>query len=205
MKKLISWLLIFVIFSLCGCSATKTTEENTESASKTESESYISEIIEEGKNYKITYNGNFTYSYEIRDNSGTVILSDDNAKKTPHITMIDENTAKLTIQKGTGITTAFTTYCNITNGSISESFNAVFDECNGKTVYYEYRESKYYIIVRDIFDKDVFYKEFEIDDDIYTVANAVVSADFSQDCTMLTVTYLAGTDYKETKTVFNIE
>ena len=202
MKKLISWLLIFIIFSLCGCSATKTTEENTESVSQIES---VSEIIEEGKNYKITYNGNFTYSYEIRDNSGTVILSDDNAKKTPHITMIDENTAKLTIQQGTGITTAFTTYCNITNGSISESFNAVFDECNGKTVYYEYRESKYYIIVRDIFDKDVFYKEFEIDDDIYAVADAVASADFSQDGKKLTVTYLAGKDYKETEIVFNIE
>ena len=63
MKKLISWLLIFVIFSLCGCSATKTTEENTESASKTESESYISEIIEEGKNYKITYIDHYIFPY----------------------------------------------------------------------------------------------------------------------------------------------
>ena len=205
MKKLFCLLLIIVIIALCGCSETKINEENTEAVSQTETSSYVNEIIDENDYYTVVYNGDFTYSYEIRDKSGNILLSDNSEKEEPHINMMDENTVKLWIQRGTGITTAFTTYCNITNGSISKSFNAVYDEYDGKTAYYEYRDSKYYIVVRDIFDKDAFYKEFEIDDDIYVVADAVVSADFSQDGKKLTVIYLAGEDYKETETMLFIE
>lgn len=132
MKKLFCLLLIIVIIALCGCSETKINEENTEAVSQTETSSYVNEIIDENDYYTVVYNGDFTYSYEIRDKSGNILLSDNSEKEEPHINMMDENTVKLWIQRGTGITTAFTTYCNITNSSISKSFNAVYDEYDGK-------------------------------------------------------------------------
>lgn len=180
MKKLFCLLLIIVIIALCGCSVSKQDEETTEAVSQTETSSYASEIIDESDYYKVLYNGDFTYSYEIHDKSGNILLSDNSENRESHINMLSENTVKLMIQRGTGLATCFTTYCNIENGTISETFNAVYDEYNDKTVYYAYRDAKYYMVVRDIFDKEAFYKEFEIDDDIYAIADAVKSAEISE-------------------------
>lgn len=205
MKKLFCLLLIVVIITLCGCSEAKTDEENTEPASQTETVSYVSEIIDISDYYKITNNGDFTYSYEIYDKSGNVILTENSCKREPHIEMLSENLLKCMLQYGTGISTQITFFVNVETGVISEDFISVFDEYNGRIAHHLYQNSKHYMIVRDIFDKDDYYKEFEIDDDIYAVADAVVSADFSQDGKKLTVIYLAGEDYKKTETVFDIE
>ena len=205
MKRLFCLLLIFTTITLCGCTVAKTEEETTETSLQTESISYTSRIIDESDYFTVINNGDFTYSYEIRDKSGNIILSDNSEKRTPHINMMDENTVKLMIQRGTGISTQITFFVNVETGMVSEDFISVFDEYNGRIAYHLYQNSKHYMIVRDIFDKEAFYKEFEIDDDIYAVADAVVSADFSQDGKKLTVIYLAGEDYKETETVFFIE
>ena len=205
MKNIFCLLLILTIVVLSGCSVSKQDEETTEVVSQTETSSYTSEIIDESDYYKVIYNGDFTYSYEIRDKSGNILLSDNSEKEEPHIDMPDKNTVRLMIQRGTGISAQNTVYINIKTGIISENFISVFDEYNGRIAYHLYQNPKHYIIVRDIFDKVAFYKEFEIEDDIHAIEDAVVSADFSQDGKKITVTYLSGEDYKETTTEFIIE
>ena len=118
MKNLFCLLLIIVIIALCGCSEAKISEENTEAVSQTKTSSYTSEIIDESDYYKVIYNGDFTYSYEIRDKSGNILLSDNSEKEEPHIAMLNDNTVKLMIQRGTGLATQFTTYCNIEQGTV---------------------------------------------------------------------------------------
>lgn len=204
MKKLFCLFLIVVIITLCGCSEVKTDEENTEPVSQTETVSYESEIIDESDYYKVIYNGNFTYSYEIFDKSGNVILSDDSEKRTPHIDMLDENTVKLMIQRGTGIATRFTTYCNIENGTISAEFCSVLNEYNENTVYVQYRDSEHYVVIQNIFDKNEFYKEFKISDASHC-ADPFTKAEISEDGKTLTVTYLTGENYEETKSVISLE
>lgn len=198
MKKLFCLLLIIDIIALCGCSETKINEENTEAVSQTETVSYVSEIIEESDYYKITYNGDFTYSYEIRDKSGNILLSDNSEKEEPHINMMDENTVKLWIQRGTGLATRFTTYYNIEKGTVSDEFLYVLTEFDKNTVYVQYRENEHYVIIQNIFDKNEFYKEFKISD-ASPIADAITNAKISEDDKILTVTYHTGEDCLETK------
>ena len=191
MKKIFCLFLVLTITVLSGCSANKTDESTS--------------LKSENDYFSVTYNGDFTYSYEIRDKSGNILLSDNSEKHEPHIDMLDENTVRLMIQRGTGISAQNTVYIDIETGIISENFISVFDENNGRIAYHSYQNSKHYMIVRDIFDKGAFFKEFEIKDDIHVFEDAVVSADFSQDGKKITVTYLAGENYKETTTEFIIE
>jgi len=198
MKKLFCLLLIIVIIALCGCSETKINEENTEAVSQTETSSYINEIIDENDYYTVVYNGDFTYSYEIRDKSGNILLSDNSEKEEPHINMMDENTVKLWIQRGTGLATRFTTYYNIEKGTVSDEFLYVLTEFDKNTVYVQYRENEHYVIIQNIFDKNEFYKEFKISD-ASPIADAITNAKISEDDKILTVTYHTGEDCLETK------
>ncbi len=198
MKNLFCLLLIIVIIALCGCSEAKMNEENTESVSQTEISSYVSEIIAESDYYKVIYNGDFTYSYEIRDKSGNIILSDNSEKRTPHIDMLNENTVKLWIQRGTGLSTRFTTYCNIETGTVSDEFLYVLNEFGENIVFVQYRENEHYVIIQNIFDKNEFYKEFRISD-ASPIADAITKAELSEDGKILTITYHTGEDCLETK------
>lgn len=198
MKKLFCLLLIIVIIALCGCSETKINEENTEAVSQTETSSYVNEIIDENDYYTVVYNGDFTYSYEIRDKSGNILLSDNSEKEEPHINMMDENTVKLWIQRGTGLATRFTTYYNIEKGTVSDEFLYVLTEFDKNTVYVQYRENEHYVIIQNIFDKNELYKEFKISD-ASPIADAITNAKISEDDKILTVTYHTGEDCLETK------
>lgn len=204
MKRLFCLLLIVFFITLCGCSEAKTEEETTEPASITETSSYASEIIEESDYYEITYNGDFTYSYEIRDKSGNIILSDNSEKRTPHINMLNENIVKLMIQRGTGLATRFTTYCNIENGTVSDIFLYVLNEFDENAIFVQFRDNEHYVIIQSIFDRNEFYKEFIISD-AAPIADAITNAELSEDGKNLTVSYLTGEDYIETETVFDIE
>ena len=198
MKNLFCLLLIIVIIALCGCSEAKINEENTEAVSQTETSSYASEIIDESDYYKVIYNGDFTYSYEIRDKSGNILLSENSEKAEPHITMMDENTVKLMIQRGTGLATQFTTYCNIEKGTVSDEFLYVLTEFDENTVYVQFRGNEHEVIIQNDFDKTAFYKEFKISD-ASPIADAITNAEISEDGKILTVTYHTGEDYLETK------
>lgn len=198
MKKFCCWLLIIVIITLCGCSVAKTEEETTETSLPTETVSHASKIINESDYFTVIYNGDFTYSYEIRDKSGNILLSDNSEKEEPRITMLDKNTVKLMIQRGTGLATQFTTYCNIEKGTVSDEFLYVLTEFDENTVYVQYRENEHYVIIQNIFDKNEFYKESKISD-ASPIADAITNAEISEDSKILTVTYHTGEDCLETK------
>ena len=204
MKKLCCLLLIAVIITLCGCSVSKTDEETTEGSLQTESVSYTSRIIDESDYFTIINNGDFTYSYEIRDKSGNILLSDNSETREPHIKMMNENTVKLWIQRGTGLATRFTTYCNTENETVSDKFFYVLTEFDKNTVFVQFRENEYYVIIQNIFDRNEFYKEFKLSD-ASPIADAVTNAEISEDGKNLTVTYLTGEDYKEAEAAISLK
>ncbi len=204
MKKLLC-LFIIIILCFCGCTADKAPDAELTTGDEAEEVSYVRKVLEENKNYTVINNGDFTYTYEIRDAKGTMLLYESQCEREPHIEMLSENLLKCMIQFGTGISTQITFYVNVETGVISEDFISVFDEYNGRTAYHLYQNSKHYMIVRDIFDKDAYYKEFEIKDDIFAIADAVVSAEFSENGKTLDIVYLAGEDYDKTEMSFDIE
>ena len=196
MKKIFCLLLILTIVVLSGCSVSKQDEETTEVVSQTETSSYTSVIIDESDYYKVIYNGDFTYSYEIRDKSGNILLSDNSEKEEPHIAMLNDDTVKLMIQRGTGLATQFTTYCNIEQGTVSDEFSYVLTEFDKNTVYVQYRDNVHYIIIQNTFDKNEFYQESKISD-ASPIADAFTNAEISEDDKILTVTYHTGEDCLE--------
>lgn len=204
-KKILCIVLFLAVLFLCGCEADVNEEITTDCNGEDISVVYESKVIEQQDFYTITDNGDFSYSYEICDKNGNVILSENLWHTRPHITKVDENIFKCTTQWGTGITTQKSVYVNVESGLVSEAFNAVYDEFAGKTVYYSFLDSRRVMVIQDIFDKDAYYKEFELSDDIYVAADAVTGAEVSSDGKTLTVKYLAGKDYVETETEFAIE
>lgn len=174
-----------MLLCLCGCSG------NVENNS---SENWTVETV-----------SNFCYIYEVKDNQGNIMLAEDGLNKEPHIETIDKNTVKVWVQTGTGISARRTQYCDIENSVVSKKFNSVFCEYEGKTVYHAFRDGEHYVVMQDIFDKDVFYKEFKLDDVSDSPADAVLNAQVSKNGKELRVTYLTGDDYAETETVINIE
>ena len=143
----------------------------------------------------------FSYSYEIRDKQGNVLLSDSGASRQPHIEALDSNTVKLMIQGGTGLSTQSTKYCDIENGIVSDWYSSVLCEHDGNTVFAERRDDGQYIVICSIFDENGFYKEYKIDG-ISECADPVLKAELS--VTKLNITYLAGENYIETETSIDI-
>lgn len=204
-NKILCIVLLFTVLFLSGCEADVNEEITTDYNSEDISVDSESKVIEQQDFYSITYNGDFSYSYEICDKNGKQILSETLLHTEPRIEKVDENIYKCMTQWGTGITTQKNVYVNVASGAVSEAFNAVYDEFDGKTVYYAFRDSKHIMVIQDIFDKDAYYKEFELNDDIYVVADAVTDAEVSSDGRTLTVKYLAGKAYVETETNFTIK
>ncbi|MBQ8209022.1 MAG: hypothetical protein IJZ35_00355 [Clostridia bacterium] len=186
MKNKLSAAFVFVLL-LCMCGCGNTAENNYD------------------ENWTVESVSHFYYDYEIKDNQGNIMLSEDGLRREPHIETVDVNVVKVWVQKGTGLSTRITQYCDIENGIVSEDFISVLYEYDGKTVYHDFRDNEHYVVIQDFFDKAVFYKEFKLENVADCAADAVLSAEVSKTGKKLTVTYLTGAEYTESETVINIE
>ncbi len=205
MKKLfcILFSILIIILCFCGCDTVKD-EEQTTDYSDAVPVTKKSETVESESFYTVIDNGDFSYTYEIRDNKGNMLLYESQCKRQPHIEMLSDTLLRCMIQSGTGIISQHTFYVNVETGAISEAFNCVYDEHDGRTAYFLYLNSNHYIVVQDIFNKEAFYKEIELPGDYYCV-EAVVSCEFSEDGKSLELVCKVGEDYTETPITLDVE
>ena len=68
----------------------------------------------------------------------------------------------------------------------------------------DYEEGKHFIIVQNIFDKSVYYKTYELENVLPIAAALAIGCEFDSD-NKVTITYLAGEDYTETKLTIDIQ
>lgn len=197
-------LLVLFVVCLCSCDTVISDETTTDYSQDEVPFSSAPEAVEEHDYFTIINNGDLTYTYEIRDVNGNMLLYESQCKREPHIEMLSDNLLKCMISFGTGIGAQSTFYVNVESGDISEVFNAVYDEHDGKTVYHAFINSKHYMIVQDIFDKEAYCKELEIDGAFYS-AQPVIRAEFSEDASSLDIVCLVGEDYVETQMNINIK
>ena len=205
MKKIICIFISLMIIVICfsGCDILKDEEPTTDYSDAVPAKK-DSETIESEDFYTVISNGDFTYTYEIRDRQGNMLLYESQCEREPHIEMLNDNLLKCMIQYGTGITAQSTFYVNVETGAVSEAFNSVYDEHEGRTAYFLYLNSKHFMVVQDIFDKEVFYKEIQIPGDFHCV-EAVVECDFSEDGKTLDLVCKVGADFTETEITLNVE
>lgn len=191
MKKYL-YLLIFVLF--CFISACLQYEGI---------KSKQMEIIDSGKYYCIYKSNSTQVSYNIYDIGGKVILSE-KTDRPIKINMINDNIVDIEIGMGSGV--AVHKYYGVEQNLFSQDFSFVLSNQNELVAYMEVsKESPFEnrkVIVRNIFDKNLFYKEFQLD--FSKVDTPIIEAKFLKDGSTLKLTYLSGEDRTQSTTTLDL-
>ena len=160
-------------------------------------------IVEETKNYKVIVSENektTEYHYWIFDNSGNII-HEDIYYKNPNISYLSSDI----IQKHTGGgNVSQYQFFNIEKGLISPIYDNPGLIDNGKIVYMAFENDQIKLIVRDLFDESIFYKEYECNfSPVAAASSGLITANFINS-SELQVTYLSGEDFMEVTEVFDL-
>ena len=116
------------------------------------------ETIQKDKHFKVIGNNESRiYEYTIYDSKGNAVDHGDVKNRPPTITYISGNIIEIRFNNSIYADTC--KYYNIKANTFSNFFLTPFLVTDKKIVYYDGKN----LIVQDIFDKKVFYKEFPID------------------------------------------
>ena len=148
--------------------------------------------------YSITKNNDLTYTYKIVDKTGNVLFSKDNASREPNVEQVNTYILGLKVQTGTGQSTNWAVYCDVENSKVSETFQYVLMAQGNYVIYADYENGEHSVIVQNIFDKSKYYKKHILTNCSPVVADIVIGAKPNGEG-IAVVTYLTGTDYKETE------
>jgi len=185
MKRIIFFM--FFVFILVGCTATETKDEA---------------VIESSPNYRIVETDEpFVLRYEILNNSGEVVKSFD-TNRPAGLGLISENVVGLWVNTGTG--TSWGVFYSVEDDILSETFDTplmITDERIGLLRWSD--NGAVILIVRDIFDTEIYYNEFLLED-FSTTANpidALIQVEYIGDGE-LEVIYMSGQNFIEITVIF---
>lgn len=157
--------------------------------------------LEEEKYYKLLQGEGNNYYYYIYDDNKEVVNEGGFYWRSPKMSMVNDNIVKLSTQTGTGLSTSSTFYYNAKKDVISRTFHSVYDEMDELLVFSDHKK----LIVRNIFDKTVYYREFtEFKSGLADVIEPFINAKFINENKQIQVTYLVGKDLTETTDVINL-
>lgn len=194
MKKYL-YLLVCVVFCITSaCSPNK---------NAVNSELKQIEIIDFGKYYRIYKTNNDQVCYDIYDLNGVVVLSE-KTDRPLGINMLNDNIVDIEVDMGTGLT--IHKYYSVEKNVFSQKFTYVLTNSDELIAYIDVPKEKPFenrkVVVQNIFDKGLFYKEFQLD--FSNVDTPVIEALFSKDGKSLKLTYLSGEEQMQLSTVLNI-
>lgn len=145
----------------------------------------------------ITQQADKTYSYKITDYKDKILEYEDNLTREPKRQKVSTDVVGICIQAGTGLSTNYAKYYDLENSKISETFYYVLAAKDDYVVCADYRDGEHYIVVQDIFDKEQYYKEYNLENVSPVAADFVVDGYFNTKGN-INITYLSGEDYTET-------
>ena len=166
-------------------------------------ESEHMEVIDSGKYYRI-YKGNVNQvCYNIYNDEGELVLSEKTGRPL-EINMINDDIVDIEIGMGTGIITH--KYYDVDENIFSQEFQYVLSNLDKLIAYIEVSKEKPLenrkVIVQNIFDKSLFYREFSLD--FSNIDTPVVEAQFLKDGTSLQLIYLSGEDQTQVSTILEL-
>lgn len=161
------------------------------------------EIINSEKYYRIYKESFNQICYEIYNSAGEIVLSE-KTEQPLEINMINDNIIDIKIGMGTGIT--IHRYYDVDRNAFSQKFSYVLSYADELIAYIDVPkenplESRK-VIVQNIFDTSLFYKEFQID--FSNVDTPVIEAKFSNHGKFLQLTYLSGKSQVQTTATFGL-
>ncbi|MBQ7346490.1 MAG: leucine-rich repeat protein [Clostridia bacterium] len=211
MKRIFAMILCGLL--LCGTASCKlkdtgleneslhesTALEIEESTAPSDDENGEKIIIASTEHYLVSYAG-FTYDYEIYDKDGNTVRAEQTTRPLS-IDMLDEDTVDIQIGYGTGIQCH--TYYSVSKNLFSEEYSYVVAASGSLVAYIDGSMQDRKLIVRHIFEKEEFYKEFALDFSDKT-DTPIKSATFFSDEKTLQTTYLARDQQTEVTVILPI-
>lgn len=146
--------------------------------------------------YKLVQKDDSTFKYYVFD-ANSEILDSETSVRSPSFRAIGDYLMQLSGQAGTGLSTNYAKYYDLKNSKTSETFNYVLTAKDNYVVCADYRNGNHIIIVQEIFDREKYYKEYEIENVSPVAADFVVEGHFNEKGN-INITYLSGENYKET-------
>ena len=139
------------------------------------------------------------YYYKIFDHSGNELLTNISGTY-PDISWLNENNVQVSWGSGNESQSVF---LDLENRFVSDTFNN-YEAIDNRIIAfaeYDYNTKTTYLVIRDIFDLNVLYQAFLLDDSapVANPSDLITSASFL-DSSHLQITYLVGNDYQK-KTV----
>jgi len=156
-------------------------------------------IIEEAKYYRLLRGNNHLYYYYVYDDNKEVVDEGGFYWRSPRISMVDDDIVKFCIQMGTGVSTSSTFYYSAKKDVLSRTFHSVYDETDELLIFSDHKK----LIVRDIFDKTAFCREFTDFGNMSDVVEPFVNAEFINE-RQIKVTYLTGGDFREATEIIDL-
>ena len=193
MKKYIAFLICFIItISLFSCETANTDTENdianTEMSEKYDDTTDTSANDTKKRYYKIEKIELTKVRYYIYDSDGNTVLSDETDRPLD-ISMLGDNIVDICIGMGTGI--SIHKYYDVENNRFSEEYTYVAATSGNLVAYIDGDTlSDRTLVVRDIFDKNILYKAFDLDFSP-TVSSPIESAIFTDCEAELKIVYLS--------------
>lgn len=161
------------------------------------------QIIDSGKYYRIYKENDNQVRYEIYNPEGKIALSE-KTDRPIEINMISDDTIDIGIDMGTGIT--IHKYYNANENIFSGEFTNVLTNSDKLIAYIDVSKENPLenrkIVVQNIFDKNMFYKEFKLN--FSNVDTPVIEAKFSKDGASLLLTYLSGEEQTQTSEILDL-
>lgn len=186
MKKANIILLCLLLLFLTACSVL---ENSNNSMQLGENNSDERRLIDSGDYFKL-YDNTLSEIYEIYNSQGELVRTE-TTDDPISITMLNESVLDISIGKGTGITQH--TYYDAERNVFSGEFSYVICTDGELVAYIGLSEDKVNnktLIVEDIFNKEIYYKEFKgAFDEVDTYELSSVGGEFSEDFSKLTVRY----------------
>ena len=161
------------------------------------------EIIDSGKYYRV-YKSNITQvCYEIYDTNGKIASSEETDRPL-RINMLNDNIIDIEIGIGTGST--IHKYYDVEKNLFSKDFSYVLTAQNELVAYIDVPKEKPFenrkVIVQNIFDKNLFCKEFQLD--FSQIDTPVIETVFSEDGTSLQLIYFTGEEQAQISVRLNL-
>lgn len=194
MRKYLYLLVSVLFYFISACSTYNNTVIN---------ESEQTEIVDSGAYYRIYKESSNQVCYDIYNFDGEIVLSE-KTDRPLEINMINDDIVDIKVGIGTGIT-IHKYYC-VGENIFSQEFPYVLSNIDKLIAYIDVPKEKPLenrkVIVQNIFDKNLFYKEFQLD--FSNVDTPVIEAKFSKDGASLQLTYLSGEDQTQISTVLDL-
>jgi hypothetical protein len=187
-----TFLIVAIAFGIMGCFS--------------QGHNLNSDVISSGENfavYDITKDNQPEYRYEIYNQKGKTVESITVWKAQPVIRYLDNSTI-LSIRTGVGTGTSQHRYYDFRRDIFSEVFESVKLEKNGTIAFMIWDDGGIKLVIRDIFDESIFYREFEFDfSPVANSADALLQIDFLDE-NAVKILYLSGVDYEEAVAVLQL-